>query len=232
VAILAAVLIGYRAFTRAATAPTLVPLALFAAGALPAYAFFEGHPFRVRYMTMTVVACAVWAGVGIGTLRMFAGRSVVMVGGVVLVLAALAESPPWNLHAPLIEEARADLPRSRERLAVTACLRDGYAGERVFASMASLAHYMHELSNEGFAIADFVHEGNGPLWFDGLARGAARQAGWMLVEEQSEGGDVLARRLQDDPHFARGMTRVCEGGGVALYKRATESERHGENQAP
>ena len=41
----------------------------------------------------------------------------------------------------------------------------------------------------------------------------------MLVEEQAEGGDVLAQRIRRDPSFVRGMSRVCEGGGVALYKR-------------
>jgi hypothetical protein len=42
----------------------LAPLALFAAGALPAYAFFDGHPFRIRYMTPLVPALAVCAGLG------------------------------------------------------------------------------------------------------------------------------------------------------------------------
>jgi hypothetical protein len=41
----------------------------------------------------------------------------------------------------------------------------------------------------------------------------------MLVEERAEGGDVLAQRIARDPPFARDMSRVCEGGGVALYRR-------------
>jgi hypothetical protein len=41
----------------------------------------------------------------------------------------------------------------------------------------------------------------------------------MLVEERAEGGDVLAQRIHADPSFTRGMVRVCEGGGVALYRR-------------
>jgi hypothetical protein len=41
----------------------------------------------------------------------------------------------------------------------------------------------------------------------------------MLVEEQSEGGDALARRVRSDPTFIRGMARICEGGGVGLYRR-------------
>jgi hypothetical protein len=41
----------------------------------------------------------------------------------------------------------------------------------------------------------------------------------MLVEEQSEGGDVLARRLREDVSFVAGMERVCAGWGVALYRK-------------
>ena len=43
-------------------------------------------------------------------------------------------------------------------------------------------------------------------------------AGWMLVEEFAEGGDVLAQRIRADPRFTDGYDRVCEGGNVALYQ--------------
>jgi hypothetical protein len=42
----------------------------------------------------------------------------------------------------------------------------------------------------------------------------------MLVEERAEGGDLLAQRIRATPAFAEGMDRVCEGGGVALYRRS------------
>jgi hypothetical protein len=79
---------------------------------------------------------------------------------------------------------------------------------------------MQELSHAGFTIADFVHEGNGSIWELAVETGPRPHAGWMLVEEQAEGGDVLARRILQDPQFAQGMQRICEGGGVALYQRA------------
>jgi hypothetical protein len=41
----------------------------------------------------------------------------------------------------------------------------------------------------------------------------------MIVEEQSEGGDVLARRMRENVTFANGMERACAAGGVALYKK-------------
>ena len=58
--------------------------------------------------------------------------------------------------------------------------------------MGSLAHYMQELSAQGFALADFINEGNGTIWDIALGNGPAPLAGWMLVEEHAEGGDVLA----------------------------------------
>jgi hypothetical protein len=85
--------------------------------------------------------------------------------------------------------------------------------------MGSLAHYMQELSANGFHIADFINEGNGEIWNLALATGPAPHAGWMLVEEVAEGGDVLAAHIASNGAFLTGMRRVCEGGGVALYKR-------------
>jgi hypothetical protein len=105
---------------------------------------------------------------------------------------------------------------------VTSCLSAGYRGEKIFASMGSLAHYMQELSREGFTVADFVHEGNGVIWQFAMQTSPRFHAGWMLVEEQSEGGDILARRIQQDATFAQGMTRICDGGGVALYRRVSQ----------
>jgi hypothetical protein len=142
-----------------------------------------------------------------------------------LVAAAVIESPPWDRTAPMLAEAQWDLPARAGRRTVTACLAQQYDGGRILASMGSLAHYMQELSGSGFYIADFIHEGNGEIWNLALTTGPAPHAGWMLVEEQAEGGDVLARRMRGDARFATGMTRVCEGGGVALYKRIDEGPR-------
>ena len=119
----------------------------------------------------------------------------------------------------MLLEAQWDSLASDGRRQVTACLTSGYRGEKILASMGSLAHYMQELSHEGLVIADFVHEGNGAIWEMAMDTGPVPHAGWMLVEEQAEGGDALARRIRLDPQFARGMTRLCEGGGVALYGR-------------
>src|SRR5690606_25716835 len=109
------------------------------------------------------------------------------------------------------------------RQAVTACLARDYRGETIFASMGSLAHYMQELSSIGLDIEDFLHEGNHPMWDHAVVVGGAPFAGWMLVEEAAEGGDVLAQQIRANPSFTDGYERVCEGGNVALYRRIRQS---------
>jgi hypothetical protein len=137
----------------------------------------------------------------------------------ILIGSLLVESPPWNQRAPMLVEAQWDRGNSIGRRDVTACLARDYRGEKILASMGSLAHFMQELSASGFHIADFINEGNGEIWNLALATGPAPHAGWMLVEEVAEGGDALAARITSNHAFLTGMRRVCEGGGVALYKR-------------
>jgi hypothetical protein len=91
-------------------------------------------------------------------------------------------------------------------------------GMKIMASMGSLGHHMQEMSRAGFAIRDFLHEGNGDIWLAALDTPGAF-AGWMLIEEKSEGGDMLYKRAREHPGFLRGFARVCEGAGVALYER-------------
>jgi hypothetical protein len=203
-----------RACSRAESTPLLLPVTFLAAAVVPYVAFYQGHPYRMRYMVPLVAACAVLGGLAVG----FAGRRRGLALAALLIGSTMIESPPWSTDAPLLAEAQRDVPLSHERKTVTACLHS-YHGEKVLVSMASLAHYMQELSYEGFRIADFVHEGNGSIWNLAMQTGPAPHVGWMLVDEESEQGDILARRIRRDASFAKGMTRICEGGGVALYRR-------------
>ena len=203
--------------TRSEARTALVSLALFAAAALPFAAFYDGHPFRIRYMTPLVAACALWCGLLVGRLR---GR-VAWTAAVLIVGLCVVPTPPWDARAAMVREAQLDRPNSLARRAVSACLSRGYRGEKILTSMGSLAHYMQELSWQGLALHDFVHEGNGVIWDLVLETGPAPHVGWMLVEEVAEGGDVLAQRIRTDPSFTRGMQRVCASGGVALYKRSS-----------
>jgi hypothetical protein len=183
-------------------------------------AFFDGHPYRIRYMIPLVAASLTLTGIGIGLTR---GAAPFVAA--VLVASALTESPPWNARAPMLLEAQVDRSNSEGRRHVTACLAANYRGEKILASMGSLAHYMQELSSAGFTIADFVNEGNGTIWDLALETGPAPHAGWMLAEEHAEGGDLLAARIRGKPAFAAHMVPVCEGGGVRLYKRISDAPR-------
>ena len=117
--------------------------------------------------------------------------------------------PPWCSKRSGIG------PRAwRAARSPAACPRPG-GDEIVMASMGSLAHYMQELSHDGFALRDFLHEGNGDLWLAALAH-PRDHVRWILMEEVAEGGDMLAERARREPAFLAGFTRVCEGGGVAL----------------
>jgi hypothetical protein len=195
-------------------AALLVPLGMFAAIALPFSAYLAGHPFRIRYEIPIVVASALAIGLATGLLRRAAPAAAL----IVFVLIA-RDARPFDAEAPILDEAVIDRADGIGRQAVTACLVRDYQGETIFASMGSLAHYMHELSHIGLDISDFLHEGNHPMWDHAVVTGGAPFAGWMLVEEAAEGGDVLAQAIRDNPAFAQGYERVCEGGNVALYRR-------------
>lgn len=217
-AITAAALVGLAgllivALSDRARAYLLLPLSLVGTAVVPWTAFLDGHPFRIRYMVPLVVAQAV----GLGALAGFATRARPAVAVALLALLAF-ELRPLDARAPMVVEAQWDRPNMAARQQVTACLRSGYRGDTIMASMGSLGHYMQEMSHEGFGIRDFLHEGNGDIWLASLS-GPRPYAGWVLIEEQAEGGDMLARIAREDPRFLDGFVRVCEGAGVALYRR-------------
>jgi hypothetical protein len=192
----------------------VLPLALMASAALPLSAYLSGHPFRIRYEVPLVLAAAAAIGMAVGLLR----RSAPWIGVVVLV-AALYQTRPFDPQAPMVIEAQLDSAASMARQRVTRCLASEYRGDTIFISMGSLAHYMQELSHEGFQISDFLHEGNHPIWDAALDHGPAPFAGWVLVEEVAEGGDLIALRQRANPQFLAGYERICDGGNVALYRR-------------
>ena len=110
----------------------------------------------------------------------------------------------------MVLEAQWDRPHSVERRAVRACLARDRRGEPILASMGSLAHLMQETSADGIDLRDYIHEGIGQIWADSLEH-PARHAGWVLIEEQSEGGDVLAARRRERPDFLAGFRSRVRG---------------------
>ncbi|MGE3511309.1 MAG: hypothetical protein AB7N65_20760 [Vicinamibacterales bacterium] len=195
-------------------APALVACSLAATAALPWLAFLEGHPFRVRYMVPLLAIEAVSAGVLVGVVRYGTLPLAIAVLGL-----AVTTPTPFDRSAPMVLEAQWERPQAIGRQTVSACLTEAYDGHTIMASMGSLGHYMQELSNERFAVRDFLHEGNGDLWLNALDR-PRPYVGWILIEEKAEGGDSLAALARERPAFLEGFSRVCEGGGVALYRRA------------
>lgn len=208
------------ALLRSRLAGWLVPLSLTTAAVVPLVAFVEGHPYRIRYMVPLIAAEAVGAGVAAG---LFSRWRLPRVAGLAVVL--LLELSPLSLAAPVVVEAQWDRPNAAMRHSVTDCLRSQYGGELIMVSMGSLGHYLQELAHEGFALRDFLHEGNGDIWLNALDS-ARPYVGWVLIDEHAEGGDMLADRSRADATFLRGLSRVCEGGGVVLYRRVeTGTER-------
>jgi hypothetical protein len=197
-----------------ARAHTLIPLALGASALLPWAAFVRGHPFRIRYMVPIIALEAVGVGAATAVVKRAA------LPAALLVSAALAyETRPLDALAPMVLEAQWDRPNAVARRRVTDCLVAKYDGEKIMASMGSLGHFMQETARAGFNIRDFLHEGNGDIWLWAL-NGPRRYAGWLLIEEHAEGGDMLATIARRNPAFLDGYDRICAGAGVALYRRA------------
>jgi len=195
-------------------ASAIVAVSLVAMAAIPWAAFVNGHPFRIRYMVPLIAVEAIGAGALVGVSR----RARIMCAMAVLTAVAY-ELRPLDAAAPMVVEAQWDRPNVSARARVTACLGPPVPGAKILASMGSLGHYMQEASHAGFAIRDFLHEGNGDLWLTAV-EGPYPFAQWILMEEKAEGGDVLARMAREHPHSLDGYRRVCEGAGLALYKRA------------
>jgi hypothetical protein len=207
-------------FVRSRTRASLVlVLALVAAAALPWYAYLHGHPFRIRYGVPLVVACAALIGTGIGLLP----RRMRAVAAIATVAAVLWQIPPLDRSAAVIAESQRDAQNLVGRRTVTAYLVAHRDGQPIMMSMGSLAHYMHDLSSEGFVIHDFLHEGNGEVWKAAMEYGPRGYVKWVAIEERAEGGDAVFQRSRQYSRFLDGFVRVAEGGGVALYRAASQS---------
>jgi hypothetical protein len=211
--VIALVLVLVAGLSSAGRAPLLLGLSLFAAAALPLSAYLAGHPFRLRYEIPIVIAGALAIGTAVGLFRRIAPAVALMPLALILY-----EAPPFDREAPMVREAQLD-QNVQARAAVTACLRQRYQGGAVMVSMGALGHYMHEMSAAGFAIRDFLHEGNGPIWDSAFTRGPAALVEWVLVEEVAEGGDAVIQRHRQIPRLLEDYTPVCSGGNVTLYHR-------------
>jgi hypothetical protein len=191
----------------------IIAVALGATAATPLVAFYKGHPFRIRYMVPLIAIEAIGAGVAAGMVR----KARLPAAAAVAILA-VATLRPFDATAPMVIEAQWDRPNAPVRARVTACLGRPRPGEKIMASMGSLGHYMQEASAAGYELRDFLHEGNGDIWLAAIEH-PRPFADWLLIEEKAEGGDLLAHIARDRPRFLDGYSRVCDGAGLALYRR-------------
>jgi hypothetical protein len=191
----------------------LLVLALSACALLPWAAYYQGHPFRIRYDVPLVAAAAAIVGVGIALLP----RRIEVVAGAIVVAAAVWQAAPLDRRAPVIVEAQRLAAEDAGRTPVTSYLKSHWDGQPIMMSMGSLAQYMHDLSAAGFNVGDFLHEGNGELWKYAL-RMPRPYVEWIVVQEKAD-RDEIFRRMQVDPRFVGGYARVADGGGIVLYRR-------------
>jgi hypothetical protein len=215
VVVLAVALLSRR---RAAWMLLVAPLG---AVAVPWTAFFSGHPYRIRYLVplaafgaipLAAATAALWPS-GARWARWRPAAALVVAAGLVMSLR------PLDSRAPMVLEAQWDRPNSDARRAVIGCLTRSFVrGEKIMASMGSLAPFMQESAAAGFGLNDYLHEGNGDIWLQALV--APRPyVEWILIQDYAEGGDMLARLARERPSFLEGFVRTCEGGGVVLYGR-------------
>ena len=209
---LGAALVAFALIRRRTPHSLVLLLAMAAAAALPMVAYLKGHPFRIRYDLPLVTAAAALAAGGIAVLP-----ALLRLPAAALVLTGtLLQLTPFDNSAPLVQESQREIGAMAGRRVVTAYLRDHYDGTTIMMSMGSLAHYMHDLSNEGFEIRTFLQEGNGEIWRFAMLRPRGH-AGWLMFERHAEGGDTLFHAAQR-PRWLEGFELVAEGGGVSLYR--------------
>jgi hypothetical protein len=209
-----AALVAWNFVSFRARASMVLILALAAASVLPWYAYYEGHPLRIRYSVPLVVACAALSATGISLLH----RWLRAPAAAALIALSLWHVSPLDRSAALIMESQRDAANRAGRQVVTDFLVQHRDGLPIMMSMGSLAHYMHDLAFAGFNIHDILHEGNGEIWVAAVQYGPRGYVKWVAIEEKAEGGDVLYQRAKQDDQFLIGFERVAEGGGVALYR--------------
>ena len=202
-----------RGLSRAEHAASLVVLALVALMALPAYAFFNGHPFRMRYMVAPSVGAAVFAGIALGMLKARWRHAAVAAIAVWLV----ATVKPIDAQAPMVQEAQWDVPFSvgrRERHGVP----DARVPRRARFSRAWARSRTTCRSSRTPASTSATSCTKAPCP-TGRRRSRRRRdaCGWILVEERAEGGDMLAHARPRVVRFHDGLharVRGRRGGAV------------------
>ena len=181
-------------FASAGRAPMLVPLSLFARPPhCPSTAYLAGHPFRMRYE----IPLDRRVSDGRRAWRRPAARLGDESSRSLSFVAVVSRTTACRCARRNGGRSAARSQRASDAAQVTACLKTRLSRRDDHGSMGALGHYMHELSAAGFAIRDFLHEGNGPIWDSAFTRGPAR-AGRMGARRGGRG-----RRRRHHPATTR-----------------------------
>ena len=202
---------------RARTRGSLVVLALVALMALPAYAFFNGHPFRMRYMVAPSVGAAVFAGIAVGMLK-GRWRQAAAAAIAVWLVATVEAARRAGADGAGSAVGRAFQPRPQERDGVP----DARIPRRAHPREHGLACALHAgaLSTPASTSATSCTKAPCPTGRRRLRRPRdASDGSWSrsVPKAATCWPDACANR----PRSRLASPASCADGGVALYKAET-----------
>src|SRR5262245_48167191 len=118
-----AIAIGHSAkagsLQRHAAARQLFVLPFLTMAVVPLGAFHQGHPFRIRYALPLIAVEAIGAGIVAAAIPNRRARTI---AAAALLAVVAYELRPLDASAPMVAEARWDVPNLSERARVTACI--------------------------------------------------------------------------------------------------------------
>lgn len=183
--------------------PFLAAYALLHAVPLFALAYFNGHPYRVRYSVALLPAISLFAVI------CWPARRWAKVALAVLVIGNMLR--PAEQRQLMLREAAFHLPEIQEREQAIAYLKANYDGSPVLASMGWVAPFLHDW---GIPLQRTIHEGVQTAWQTGLER-PRYVAGWVLMED----GDPLYQAMLANPRFLDDFSEALRLSNFSIYRR-------------
>ncbi len=194
----------HRRFRR----PFLMAYALLHPIPLFAMAYFDGHPFRVRYSIVLLPAVALFAVVWWPAKRW----AKIALACLIMINVLF---PRANRHA-MLDEARYHMPEIKEREQAIHYFEKNYDSQLVLASMGWISPFLHDW---GLPLHNVVHEGIYGTWDQALAR-PDKIVGWIVAED----GDPLAQAAVQNPRFLRRFKQVLRLSNLTVYRRVRSGE--------
>ena len=150
-------------------APLLLVLALAGAAVLPWYAFYQGHPLRIRYGLPLVAACAALTAPASAC----CGAPLRLPAAAAVVVWALVQSSPFDCARADDRRIAARRRRTRSDAADGHQLPARALGRHHDHDEHGIARALHARPHRAAActIRDFLQEGNEQLWVHAATRG-------------------------------------------------------------